>query len=90
MKIKKTPLKRKFISLEDKINILNRIRDGEKVLSIAKSLKLHVATIRTIKKSEDKIRKSVAEGCSVSAKRVSRVRNIDIIKMLLYFGLKTV
>lgn len=78
---KKKQLKRKVITLEDKIKILNRLKDGERHSSVAKSLNLNEATIRTIKKNESKIRKSVVEGCSVSAKRAARTRDINIIKM---------
>ena len=47
-KNKKQKFKRKFISLEEKIGILDRIKCGEKSSSIAKSLNLNEATIRTI------------------------------------------
>lgn len=78
---KRKQLRRKFISLQDKIQILNRLNDGEKPSSIGKSLSLNEATIRTIKKNENKIRKSVVDGCSLDAKRVARVRDIDMIRM---------
>ncbi|KAL6418245.1 hypothetical protein ACFW04_012246 [Cataglyphis niger] len=52
-------LKRKFISLEDKIEILNRLEGGENLSSIAKSTKLNESTIRTLKKNADNIRKTI-------------------------------
>ena len=78
---KKQIFKRKFISLEEKISILDRIKCGEKPSSIAKSLNLNEATIRTILKNEREIRKNVAAGCPQGAKRVSRKRDINIVKM---------
>ena len=56
-------LKRKFISLVNKIEILNRLKDGEKISSVAKSLNLSKSTIETLKKNEKKIRKIIADGC---------------------------
>ena len=73
-KNKKTKLKRKFISLDVKIQILDCIMKGEKVSHIAKTLNLNEATIRTIKKNEKKIRSAVTVGSSISAKYASRPR----------------
>lgn len=78
---KKKQVKRKFISLEEKVQILDRLKTGERIVSLGLSLNLSEATIRTIKKDEHKIRKSVAEGCSFGANRVNRIRDIDIIRM---------
>ena len=80
-KNKKTKLKRKFISLDVKIQILDRIMKGEKVSRIAKTLNLNKATIRTIKKNEKKIRSAVTVGSSISAKYASRPRVPIIEKM---------
>ncbi|CAK9810812.1 Tigger transposable element-derived protein 1 [Anthophora plagiata] len=74
-------LKRKFISLEDKIQILNRLEDGEKISSVAKSTNLNESTIRTLRKNADNIRKTVANGCPLGAKRVTRTRNSNMVKM---------
>lgn len=74
-------LKRKFISLEDKIQILNRLEGGEKISSVAKSTNLNESTIRTLKKNADNIRKTVADGCPLGAKCVTRTRNSNMVKM---------
>ncbi|XP_017761859.1 PREDICTED: tigger transposable element-derived protein 1-like [Eufriesea mexicana] len=52
-------MSRKCISLEEKIKILDRLKSGEKVIIIAKDLNLNEATIRTIKRNEDRIRATV-------------------------------
>ena len=74
-------LKRTFISILDKIQILNRLKDGEKVSSIAKSFNLNESTIRTVKKNEKKIRRTMASGCPSGAKRVTRTRHVNMVKM---------
>ncbi|CAK9822349.1 Tigger transposable element-derived protein 1 [Anthophora retusa] len=78
---KKAPLKRHFISLELKMQILDRLKDGEKVAYVARTLDLNEATIRTIQKSEQKIRASIAAGCSTSANMTARPRAPIIEKM---------
>lgn len=77
----KTSFKRKSISFDEKLKILNRINLGEKITSIAKSLQLNEATVRTIKKSEIKIKENVSAVSARSAKRATRARDIDLIKM---------
>nr|XP_012148419.1 PREDICTED: uncharacterized protein LOC105663526 [Megachile rotundata] len=64
--ITKKQMKRKVISLESKIKILDRLHNGERVIDVAKFYSMNEATIRTIRKNEDSIRKSVAAGSSTS------------------------
>lgn len=78
---KKIPLRRNFISLELKIQILDRLKKGEKVTNVAKSLNLNEATIRTIKKNENKIRTAVSAGSSIFANMTARPRAPIIEKM---------
>ncbi|XP_066255898.1 tigger transposable element-derived protein 1-like [Euwallacea similis] len=80
-KDKKTTFKRKFISLEVKIQMLDRLLKGEKASHIGKSLNLNEAIVRTIKKNEKEIRSAVAAGFSTSAKRAARPRAPIIEKM---------
>ncbi|XP_047143013.1 tigger transposable element-derived protein 1 [Hydra vulgaris] len=74
-------MKRKSITLMEKTAILDRLKNGEKVFSVAKSLNLNESTIRTLKKNEVKIRKTVANSCPSGAKRATRIRNAIMIKM---------
>ncbi|XP_026482734.1 tigger transposable element-derived protein 1-like [Ctenocephalides felis] len=74
-------LKRRCISLENKIEIINRLKDGEKLSAIAKSTNLNESTIRTINKNADHIRKTVADGCPSVAKRVTRTRPSIMVRM---------
>lgn len=77
----KPTFKRKFISLETKIHILDRLLKGEKTSHVAKTLNLNEATIRTIKRSEKEFRNSVAAGSITSAKYSARSRSSIIEKM---------
>lgn len=77
----KTSFKRKSIPFNDKLKILERVKKGEKISAIAKSLGLNEATVRTIKKAEIKIKENVDAGCARGAKRSTRARDIDLVKM---------
>lgn len=48
-------LKRKFITIETKIQILNRIQNQERIADVARHFKLNESTIRTIKKTKIKL-----------------------------------
>ncbi|GFT89640.1 hypothetical protein NPIL_29021 [Nephila pilipes] len=80
-KINKREIKRKVISLETKINILDRLRNKERVIDVAKIYSMNEATIRTIRKNEDSIRKSVASGLQTSMSTTSCVRNVAMERM---------
>ncbi|OWR52863.1 zinc finger protein 449, partial [Danaus plexippus plexippus] len=55
----KPKLKRKFISLQQKIDILDQLSNGKKLTAIAKDLELNESSIRTVKQNESKIRSAV-------------------------------
>ncbi|UYV68170.1 hypothetical protein LAZ67_5003239 [Cordylochernes scorpioides] len=74
-------VKRKVISLETKIEILDRLRMGDRVVDVAKSYSMNEATIRTIRTNENTIRKSVAAGNTTSMGTTSYTRNIAMEKM---------
>jgi len=80
-KEKRMQLKRKFITIETKIQILDRLQSQEKIADIARHFKLNESTIRTIKQNEGKIRSSVASGSSVLAKITARPRAEIMEKM---------
>ncbi|UYV77478.1 hypothetical protein LAZ67_15001178 [Cordylochernes scorpioides] len=77
----KKEVKRKVISLETKIEILDRLRKGDRVVDVAKSYSMNEATIRTIRTNENTIRKSVAAGNTTSMGTTSYTRNIAMEKM---------
>lgn len=73
--------RRLSITLDLKIHILDLLKSGKKISHVAKFLDLNEATIRTIQKNEQKIRASVAAGCSLSASMMARQRAPIIEKM---------
>lgn len=78
---KRLPFKRNSINLQKKILILEQINEGEKISSISKSLNLNEATIRGIKRNEEKIRNNVSAGAFSISKRPDCARDIDMVKM---------
>jgi len=74
-------LKRKAISLETKIEILDRLRNGEGSTALGKTFGLNEATIRTIKQNEIAIRQSVISGTNLSVKSSSYTRDAVKEKM---------
>ncbi|XP_061388963.1 tigger transposable element-derived protein 1-like [Musca vetustissima] len=74
-------LKRKAISLETKIKILDRLRNGDGSTALGKTFGLTEATIRTIKKNEIAIRQSVISETYLSVKSSSYTRDAVKEKM---------
>jgi len=72
---------KKFISIAEKINILDCLKKNERPSSIAKTFNLNEATIRTIQKNENNIRSTVLVGSSISTKITARIRSVIIEKM---------
>ncbi|XP_053969040.1 tigger transposable element-derived protein 1-like [Anastrepha ludens] len=73
--------KRKAISLDTKIKILDQLTTGQGATAVGKHFGIHEATIRTIKKNETAIRKSVCSGTKISAKSSSYIRYVVKEKM---------
>lgn len=76
----KPKFKRKFISLQRKLDILDQLNDGKKLSAIAKDLGLNESTIRTIKQNESKIRSAVMSRSWQSLSKSARVKNSLIPK----------
>lgn len=76
----KPKFRRKFISLQQKIYILDQLNDGKKSTAIAKDLELNESTIRTIKQNESKIRTAVKSRSLENLSKSSRVKQSLIIK----------
>ncbi|GFT77006.1 uncharacterized protein TNCV_1099051 [Trichonephila clavipes] len=67
---------RQSISLEMKIEILDRLGKGEGSTAIGKHFNLDESTVRAIKKNEAAIRKSVISGTKLSTKFASYTRDV--------------
>lgn len=76
---------RKVMTLEKKLNVLDRLACGESAASIARELRVNESTIRTIKRSDAAIRASVARGQSKNSKvrYVHRDRNLERMERAL-------
>lgn len=72
---------RKTVSLATKILVLDRLREGVSGAAIGREFELGESTVRGIKKIEDKIRKSVTAGATVSLSKTSHARNPLFEKM---------
>lgn len=71
------PMKRPrtVLTLETKLNIIQRLENGETAASLGRLYNVNESSIRTIKKNAERIRNSVAQSCSLAAKKTVRVRN---------------
>nr|XP_032525925.1 zinc finger and BTB domain-containing protein 11-like [Danaus plexippus plexippus] len=76
----KPKLKRKFISLQQKIDILDQLSNGKKLTAIAKDLELNESSIRTVKQNESKIRSAVMSRSLQTLSKSSRVKDSLIPK----------
>ncbi|CAK9807583.1 Putative CENPB DNA-binding domain-containing protein 1 [Anthophora plagiata] len=76
-----TRRKRKSMSLDMKMRILNQLEKGEKPTAIAKAYGINESTVRTIKKRKESIRSSVASGTLSSSQCSSYTRNPVIENM---------
>lgn len=73
---------RKVISLDDKLKILQRKRDGEKAINIALSMGLAPTTVRTIcNRDNEKIHEVAVNISSSLSKNITRARQPMIEKM---------
>lgn len=79
--MEKTKRTRQTISLETKIEILDRISKGANYTALGKEYKLGESTIRAIKKNEISIRKTVISGTKLSTKYSSYSRDTLIEKV---------
>ncbi|UYV79879.1 hypothetical protein LAZ67_18000960 [Cordylochernes scorpioides] len=70
-----------IIDNKTKIEILDRLRKGDRVVDVTKSYSMNEATIRTIRTNENTIRKSVAAGNTTGMGTTSYTRNIAMEKM---------
>jgi hypothetical protein len=72
---------RKVLSLQSKVELLDRLANGESVASVGRSFEINESTVRTIKQNEVKIRASVSAGGTPGAKSVHTTRDHVLEKM---------
>jgi hypothetical protein len=81
MKAIKKEVKRRYLSLEDKCEILNRIENGDKIVAIATDYNVNESTVRTFKVNKQKIRESLTNAYMYGAKHTTRTRDLIMGKM---------
>ena len=72
---------RTSLTLEAKLDIIERLERGQTAASLGRLYNVNESSIRTIKKSAEKIRSSIAHSCSPATKKSLRVRNPLLEKM---------
>ena len=78
---RKKTFKRKCISINDKVAILDRLNSGESIRDISKNLDLNESTLRTIRKNESKIRKTAGTNCLPVLSKTARIKDPLLSKM---------
>lgn len=66
---------RKAITIDMKLDVINRLQRGERVLDVGRLLGLPESTVRSIRDSAEKIKKSAQSGTPGSAKKTSYARS---------------
>ncbi|XP_063612010.1 uncharacterized protein LOC134785576 [Penaeus indicus] len=72
---------RKLVTIEKKLEVLDRYDRGEKSSVIVHATGLSDSTLRTIRANADKIRASSIAGTSASSSQCSRARSIEMERM---------
>lgn len=72
---------RKCITLQTKVEVLNKFDKGEKNVDICKAMGLTDSTVRTIRNNRTKIREMAQRSTDVSIKRVTKSRSVILEKM---------
>lgn len=73
--------KRQSLTLEQKMDILDRYEQGQKTSVICHALGLNESTVRTIRDNADKVRESVEAGASSSMQRTPYIRSSAMARM---------
>lgn len=79
--IASNPKTRTSISLTNKIKILDRLSSGQTAAAVGREFSLNESTIRTIKRNESRIRKSVLNSTDCTAQRSVYIRDALMDKM---------
>lgn len=72
---------KKFRTLHEKAELLDMLKEQKSYAKVARHYGINESTVRYIKKKEAAIRSTVAVSFCDSAKKVSTVRNKDIVRM---------
>ncbi|XP_042226453.1 tigger transposable element-derived protein 1-like [Homarus americanus] len=72
---------KKVMTLQEKVELLNKLREGMSFAAVGRLYNVNESTVRTIKKKEKDICDAVSASAPRSAKHVSQVREKAMVKM---------
>ncbi|KAM7063985.1 tigger transposable element-derived protein 1-like isoform 1-T10 [Molossus nigricans] len=75
-----TKRRRKMLTIQEKVKLLDMIKDGKKIVEVARHYNLNESTVRSIRKDEKNIRATATVSFNKEAKRVMTSRNKFIVK----------
>lgn len=75
-----TKRRRKMLTIQEKVKLLDMIKDGKKIVEVARHYDLNESTVRSIRKDEKNIRATATVSFNKEAKRVVTSRNKLIVK----------
>ena len=73
--------KRKFLTVSEKVRLLDLLKSGKKYSEVAKQYGLNESTVRYIRKDEENIRKTAALSFNKDTKRLLKGQNKTVIRM---------
>lgn len=76
----KTKHRRKMLTIQEKVKLLDMIKEGKKIVEVARHYDLNESTVRSIRKDEKNIRATASVSFNKEAKRVVTSRNKFIVK----------
>uniref|UniRef100_A0A3P9IJE7 HTH psq-type domain-containing protein n=1 Tax=Oryzias latipes TaxID=8090 RepID=A0A3P9IJE7_ORYLA len=76
-----TTSRKKVLTLHEKVELLDKLKDGKSYPAVGHHYGLNESTVRYIKKNEKEIRSSGASAFCGSAKMVNFVRDRTIVRM---------
>ncbi|KAM7068664.1 tigger transposable element-derived protein 1-like isoform 1-T8 [Molossus nigricans] len=75
-----TKRRRKMLTIREKVKLLDMIKDGKRIVEVARHYNLNESTVRSIRKDEKNIRATATVSFNKEAKRVVTNRNKFIVK----------
>lgn len=69
-----------MLTIQEKVKLLDMIKDGKKIVEVARHYDLNESTVRSIRKDEKNIRATATVSFNKEAKRVVTSRNKLIVK----------
>ena len=78
---KDTKRQKRVMTLEEKVEVLNMMREGRSFAEVGRHFAINESTVRYIKKNEAEIRRTVSSSICGQSKTLSRVRSKALVRM---------